>query len=207
MRNKLSTVCIVLGTALVLAALFLFISNAREADIAQLSSANALERVVTLIEQQESVPDSVPDFPSLPQTAAPEPLPAEMAVTEIDGYEYIGFVSIPALELELPVMADWDYTRLRKAPCRYSGSYLTDDLVIAAHNYNSHFGRLSTLSIGDDVYFTDMDGNTHAYTASELTTMEASAVEEMCSGAYALTLFTCTYGGASRIALRCAAQN
>ncbi|MCD8222105.1 MAG: hypothetical protein LUD07_07965, partial [Clostridiales bacterium] len=34
----------------------------------------------------------------------------------VDGYDYIGILTIPALGLELPVMADWDYTRLKIAP-------------------------------------------------------------------------------------------
>ena len=29
--------------------------------------------------------------------------------------------------------------------------------------------------------------------------LEATAIEEMTSGAYDLTLFTCTYGGTSRV--------
>jgi sugar phosphate isomerase/epimerase len=82
-----------------------------------------------------------------------------MTVKEINGYDYIGYLSVPVLELELPVMSEWDYQRLRRAPCRQFGSTKTDDLVIAAHNYPAHFGRFSQLHSGDLLTFTDLDGS------------------------------------------------
>ena len=51
----------------------------------------------------------------------------------------IGILEIPALDLNL-VISSWSYSSLRLAPCRYSGSAYKGDLVIAAHNYQSHFG-------------------------------------------------------------------
>ena len=104
---------------------------------------------------------------------------------------------------ELPVMAEWDDTRLKLAPCRYSGSTKTDDLVIAAHNYARHFGGLQTLQPGDAVWFTDMDGVVTAYEVAAVEVLQPTAVEEMTAGEYDLTLFTCTYGGRSRVTVRC----
>ena len=62
-----------------------------------------------------------------------------MATQEIQGYDYIAVLYIPVLELELPVMDQWDYTRLTVAPCRYTGSIYSNDLVIAGHAYEPHF--------------------------------------------------------------------
>lgn len=124
-------------------------------------------------------------------------------MVEIDGYGYVGYLTIPALGLELPVMAEWDYARLRLAPCRYSGSTKTGDLVIAAHNYARHFGSLQTLLAGDEVRFTDMDGVVTVYEVAAVEILQPTAVEEMTAGEYDLTLFTCTYGGQSRVTVRC----
>ena len=121
----------------------------------------------------------------------------------IDNREYIGVLSIPALGRELPVISSWDYPGLRVAPCRYTGSAYTDDLVIAAHNYASHFGRLRELSQGDSVRFTDTDGNVFDYVVSELEILEPYAVSQMTEGDWDLTLFTCTPGGQYRVTLRC----
>lgn len=83
----------------------------------------------------------------------------------------------------------WDYTRLKLAPCRYTGSVKTGSMVIAAHNYARHFGRLFQLLPGDRVLLTEM--------------LAPTQIEEMTGGDYSLTLFTCTYGGQSRVTVRC----
>ena len=72
-----------------------------------------------------------------------------------------------------------------------------------AHNYNNHFGRLSQLNIGDSLCFTSMDGVTTHYTVVAKDILAPTAVEEITEGAYDLTLFTCTYGGASRVTVYC----
>ena len=72
-----------------------------------------------------------------------------------------------------------------------------------AHNYNSHFGRISKLNIGDTVYFTDMDGQIVEYQVMGKDILPPDAVEEMTAGNFDLTLFTCTYGGGSRITVYC----
>ena len=79
----------------------------------------------------------------------------------------------------------------------------TDDLVIMAHNYDRHFGSLSELRIGDRVSFTDMDAETTLYEVVALDVLAPTDIEVMTAGEYDLTLFTCTYGGKSRVTVRC----
>ena len=155
--------------------------------------------------------------PEEPQTGEPEtadPGEAEipdyildpgrdMLAVEVGGGAYIGVLELPSLGLELPVMETWSYPNLRAAPCRYSGSAYQDDMIIAAHNYKTHFGRLKELRAGDEVRFTDTEGNVFRYAVAELETLGKYDVEEMKSGGWALTLFTCTYGGQSRVTVRC----
>lgn len=112
-------------------------------------------------------------------------------------------MKIPSISLELPIIADWGYHGLRIAPCRYSGSVYLDNMVIAGHNYLSHFGYLKTLMQGDAVTFTDTDGNVFHYEVSEVEILSPYSVSEMTSGDWDLTLFTCTVGGAARITVRC----
>lgn len=127
----------------------------------------------------------------------------ELPVLEVDGYRYIGTVSIPALNAELPVQEDWSLVLLKSSPCRYKGSPYQGDLIICAHNYAAHFGGLRDLQPGDEVTFTDVEGNEFHYTVAELETLAGTAVEEMESGAWDLTLFTCTPGGQMRVTVRC----
>ena len=163
-------------------------SIAEEADIEEGEVAPALADAL------EQDTESGSDSPSVSD---------EMTVVELGGYGYIGYLSVPKLGLKLPVMAQWDYRRLKTAPCRFSGSTKTDDLVIAAHNYSSHFGSLKKLTVGDTLTFTDMDGAVISYTVSEVTTLQPTQVNEMTASGYPLTLFTCTVGGKARVTIRC----
>lgn len=194
MRNKLGKLCLVLGTALILAALLLFLRNQRE----EQNAVESVEVVLPLIVEQ-----IVEERMEAQATEPAAPGYREMTVTEINGYGYVGFLSIPALGLELPVLAELDYARLKIAPCRYYGSVRSDDLVIAAHNFQSHFGKLSSLGVGESVIFTDMDGNIIHYEVAALDILEPKAVPEMTAGEYPLALFTCTYGGQNRVTVFC----
>ena len=127
----------------------------------------------------------------------------EMPTREIDGQTYIGMVEVPALELSLPVISEWTYPRLKKAPCRYVGSVYSKDMVICGHNYDRHFGRLKELAVGDEVRFTDMDGNVFFYSVCGTEQLGKYAVEDMLAGEWDLTLFTCTKGGRMRVTVRC----
>ena len=126
----------------------------------------------------------------------------EMPVETINGIDFIGVLRIPALELELPIISEWNYPNLKSAPCRYSGSAYLNNMIICAHNYSSHFGRLKSLREGDVVQFTDMDDNVYTYQVVGLETLNPTDVEGMESGDWDLTLFTCTVGGQSRVTVR-----
>lgn len=127
----------------------------------------------------------------------------DMPTQEIDGQDYIGTLVIESLGLSLPIISEWSYPRLRIAPCRYAGSAYLDNMVIAAHNYKSHFGHLKNLSQGDTVTFTDIDGNVFNYQVVEIETLPPYSIQEMTSGDWDLTLFTCTIGGQARVTIRC----
>jgi len=191
-RRKTGSICIVFGAAFILAALCLFVWNWNENRKAGEAITEILPQVTDEIERAMQNAADIPD-----------PYGPEMTETQIDGYSYIGKLSVPALNLELPVMADWSYPKLKVAPCRYYGSTKTDDLVIAAHNYSYHFGMIKNLSPGDAVYFTDMDGVVSGYEVAEIDTLSPASVEEMTDSGFDLTLFTCTYGGQSRVTVRC----
>ena len=134
--------------------------------------------------------------------ATPDP-DREMPALEVYGNRYIGTISIPVIGVELPVQGDWDLALLKISPCRYKGSVYSGDLIICAHNYATHFGRLKNLLPGDAVIFTDIDGNEYRYTVIEMETLDGTAIEEMESGQWELTLFTCTLSGQTRITVRC----
>ena len=204
MRKTAGIICVALGILCLLGAIGFVIYNRWEDQSAAEASRSMVDSLKHAIRENEINPsdDAVIRPGSLPETLA-EKLAPDMETVSVDGYDCIGILSIPVLELELPVLADWSYAKLKKAPCHYFGSYYTGDLVIAAHNYNAHFGRLSRLQEGDPILFTAADGTVYYYTVALQETLPANATEEMLSGSFPLSLYTCTPGGANRITIRC----
>jgi len=129
----------------------------------------------------------------------------DMVTVPIDGNDYLGVIEIPSLELSLPVMADWSYSKLTVAPCRYAGSYYTDDLVLCAHNYRTkHFYPIRWVDIGADVYFTTVNGTVYHYTVTNREMLRPTEIEKMTvPGDWDLTLFTCSSDGLLRCTVRC----
>lgn len=127
----------------------------------------------------------------------------DMPVSRVNGQDYIGILEIPELDLKLSVISEWNYPRLRIAPCRFAGSAYTNNLVISAHNYASHFGSLDKLTEGAAVRFTDTDGNVFNYRVAMKETLNPQDVEYMTDGGWDLSLFTCTPGGSYRVTVRC----
>ena len=188
------------GLLLIAAALCLFVYNKREAESAAQTAEQALQEISdvphVLEQPQESeIHSIIPDYISDPTM--------EMPTVEVDGNFYIGILEIHALELSLPVISEWNDTRLKQAPCRYKGSVYLDNLIIAGHNYKKHFGCLKNLQIGDTITFTDMDEHCFSYTVTALEELDGTAIEAMESGDWDLTLFTCTIGGKKRVTVRC----
>ncbi len=195
--------CIFGGLLLLAAALCLALYNIREQTDAANSAAGALNQIKqSIIQPQapETVPESTTDL-WIPEHLRNPDMP--MPETEIDGQKYIGIVTIPALEISLPVISEWTYPRLKVAPCRFVGSAYKNDLIIMAHNYATHFGGLGRLQQEDEVYFEDMSGNVFQYRVVEKEIVDGMDGEEMVSGEWDLTLFTCTVGGKSRVTIRC----
>ena len=192
MRNKIGIIFMMMGAVLVLAALSLFFWNVQEDKQAGAFAEELLTQVIEHIE-----------ISAADGAACPNPYDFVMPEAEIEGYACIGCLSIPAINLELPVLSEWNDDRLKIALCRYSGSSRMNNLVIAAHNYANHFGHLSRLSPGDVVYFVDMDGLSFSYEVTVVEVLGPEEVEEMTDGTYDLTLFTCTYSGQNRLTVRC----
>ena len=207
MKRKLGMVCMILGIGLILGAAYLLIFNQREDSSAGEASQGVMPALVQQI--QENTKDSLPPSSVLPELEMYKPVDLlteeekKMTEVEINGVAYIGYLSIPNLELELPIISSWNYTLLNVAPCRYAGTVLGEDLVLMAHNYDSHFGKLSQLELGDTLTFTDMDGETTMYEVVGEDILAPTAVEEMTAGVFDLTLFTCTYGGQHRVTVYC----
>ena len=197
MKRKAGKLLMTIGLLLIAAAFLLMVYNIWESKKAENMSEEILNQIKD--EQDENVSsddaDEKPLYEIYPDM--------EMPVLTIDGVDYIGILTVPSLGLELPVAGNWSYPNLRRSPCRYKGSAYSNDMIIAGHNYSRHFGGLKNLAIGEEISFRDGDGHIFQYQVDDIETIPGTAVEDMHAGEWDMTLFTCTYGGKSRVTIRC----
>ena len=188
------------GLLLIAAALLLTVYNIRESDRAGAESEEMVVRMESLTADlperlETEKKELVPEYKKNPEM--------EMPTVEVNGQECVGMIEIPALGLKLPVISEWSDAKLKKAPCRYSGSAYLKNMIIAGHNYRTHFSGIKRLNPGDSVVFTDADGNVFSYEVAEIETVGGYDIEKMEAGDWDLTLFTCTNKGKARAAVRC----
>ncbi len=196
MRKRLSAVMILSGLLCVVCALGLTAYNLfteRSAGTAAQETMVSISETVTKTQDVRPVPLYEID----PHISMPE--------LDVKGVKYIGYLHIPDLGLELPIITKTTGALLQVAPCRLSGSAYLEDMVIGAHNYSTHFGNLKKLRYGDRIDFIDMDGNTFTYEVGEIEILQPDQLEDLCSGEYPLSLYTCTIGGRTRLTVRCLA--
>lgn len=209
MKKTHGLCCILLGAILLIAALSLVLYNTNEnkesgevansilSELKSVMPETTTATTVTTLENDLFVYYAQFDTTTVPVIEEPK--------MEIDSNIYIGIIEIPALSLELPVMSEWSYPNLKLSPCRYKGTVTEKNIIIAAHNYNSHFGRLKELYSGDEIIFTDANGYPHYYEVSQITEINGRDIESMDFGSadsWDLTLFTCTLSGQSRVTIR-----
>ena len=196
MRKGIGIGCIVIGLLCLLTAVGFVVYNNYEAQSGETAAQMLLEDVQTHMDAAKQA-ENVPEIPD----AAPQ----QMLTVPVGQYDSVGILSIPVLELELPVLTDWSYEKLKVAPCHYFGSYYEKDFVIAAHNYQPLFGSLSELQPKDLILFTDISGTVRCYEVVLLETLPANATKEMITSGFDLSLYTCTPSGSGRVTVRCTA--
>ena len=205
-KNRIGNILKGAGLILVTAAVLLLVYNLWDGHRARESEEAILAEYLQENKKASESPDAsdkedkqnIPDYLLNPDMDMPE-----YTLKSLGDVACIGILEIPALDLELPVISSWSYSSLRLAPCRYSGSAYKADLVIGAHNYQSHFGGLRTLPEGSEVFFTDAVGNRFSYYVAVTEALTPWSVDDMTSGEWPLTLFTCTLDSQNRVTVRC----
>lgn len=197
MKNKIGKALIGIGVFLILAVFILVLYNFYR-------EYNAKKKVEKYLPKLEKI---IKDHSGGNNNADNEKSSKTM---NIDGMNFLGILSVPSKNLELPILADYSYELLDTAPCRYSGSYDSDDLVIGGHNYRSHFSKLKSIKNGEEIFFTSFDGTVYKYSVLRVEILEPTQIEDLINKQntddWDLTLFTCTSSGAARCVIRCKSE-
>lgn len=196
--NKLGKIFIGLGSSLLIFSGFLIIFYKYEDKKASLAS----KEILTLIEENLDKELEENQINNLVTNINNQTTPQIKAIN-INGNDYIGTISIPKLNLTLPLNNEFNYDDLKLAPCIYYGSILTNDLIICGHSYKAHFKYLNTLNQSDIIIITDTNNIHYLYEVLEVEVLESNDVLEMIDNDFDLTLYTCTPDSTRRITVRC----
>ena len=127
----------------------------------------------------------------------------EMNVSFVDDIAYVGVLELEQFDLTLPIINKCNDDYLKIAPCCMQGSIYTKDMIIAGHNYSSHFGKLGLLKPGSKISFIDMNQNEFEYQVIDIFKINGNDYDKLVSLDYDLTLFTCTLSRIDRIVVGC----
>ena len=192
---------LILGAVLILAAAVRLGLHAREAAQAGQAAQKALEA----IQQTEAAVVRQPTEETAPETTAPTgpSEPESLEIFELEGDDYIGWITAPGYDRELPIMHQIQEDRLKKAPCLEKGSPITDDAVISGHNYRSHFLFLHSIQPGEEIWFTHLNGFRVEYTVTRCDLVDPTDLAAVLKADHDLVLYTCTSDGENRWAVYC----
>ena len=195
MKKTIGIICIIAGIAMIFLSIYLIGKNY----YVEYNAGKSIDNVIPKLEEKIGSADVGTDTL------------ADVEETIVDGHVYIGIIKVPSQNLELPVIKEWNYDNLEIAPCRFTGSYKSKDLVIAGHNYKRHFSKLKNLEKGDEIIFVAASGKDYIYRVSLVEVLEPKQVEYLINkekeNEWDLSLFTCTKSGAGRYVVLCIETN
>lgn len=194
-RTWISILAMVLGILCIGVAVLLLVESQVEEEVAQASSQQVLTQMQTLLQDRDATiaKGEVLNL-ALPNTETVDENTSSITAVIVDDVPYAGILVFPQLELELPVAFYCTDENLRASPCLCGGTMETSDLIIAGHNYQSHFASLSQLSPGDIITYVDGSGIVHSLKFTYAQTITETDFEALAQGTWDMTLFTCVYG-------------
>lgn len=144
-----------------------------------------------------------------------ETKPEPIVYTASDGTKYTidGIITIPKLNIQYPILSNWNYEILKNATCRYFGPEHPNEpgnYCIIGHNYrnNSFFSKLVTLDKMDIIQITDTAGRTVDYIVYDKYNVNPDNTEctsQNTSGKTEITLITCYNNGTQRTIIKATA--
>ena len=209
--KKISTIWIVLGCVLMVAGLLTYGYQKNQERVAN----ETIEQLMKDMEQKReemlqaaASKEEEERVASQGAVAGDENPQTSVAQTDYSQYRILGILHFPSLGRKVPVLGEeMTDDMLNVAPCHYGGPESPQEagnIIIAGHNYKSHFGSLRKLKPAQIVVWETPDGFEHRYEVSEVKEIEPNDFDyvEKNINTYSITLFTCTDSGRMRWAVK-----
>ena len=124
-------------------------------------------RIAYAAEKNAAYVQTIGALTPAPQGAVPEERRDNtMPALSVEGTDFIGILEFPAYDSSLPVCAQWG--EVSKYPCCFSGSIYDRTIQIGGTTQKGQYDFYREISVGDSVFFTDMEGNRFSYVVTDI---------------------------------------
>lgn len=122
---------------------------------------------------------------------------------EYRGYQTVGKIKIPKLEIEKYILSETTEETLKAAVTKTCGPKVNEigNFCISGHNYEQTFGRIKELEVGDEIIITDTynrEVKYQVYKIYKVNPTDTSCLSQETNGEREVTLITCTLGAIKR---------
>ena len=138
-----------------------------------------------------------------------EVIPQRILPTDIEGFEIIGKLEIPKINLSTYILSETNKETLDKSVTKLCGPNINEvgNFCILGHNYNKSnmFGNLKKLEINDTIILTNVYGQQVQYIVYDIFKVYPDEVECLNQQTYGnrdVTLITCTMGAIKRLVVK-----
>lgn len=135
--------------------------------------------------------------------------PKRIMPEEIDGFNIIGKLEIPKINLDTYILEETNEDTLNKSVTKLCGPKINEEgnFCILGHNYNKKnmFGNLKKLKINDTIILTNVYGQKIEYVICDIYKVYPDEVECLNQETYGereATLITCTTGAIKRLVIK-----
>jgi sortase A len=152
-KNIIRKALIIIGASLLVAAILILVAWQWNIHASERKSAEYVSAIRELIpEPQGAVPEERRDN--------------NMATLSIEGIDFAGILELPRFNSVLPIGADWENPS--KYPCRFGGSVYDRTIQIGGTSQKGQYDFYRDISVGDRVFFTDVEGNRFSYSVTAI---------------------------------------
>lgn len=174
MKKQINRFCILAGIGLLALAVVVMVLWQWNMDASQKNAAHYVQTIFSLIPDPQNAP-------------LEERRDNTMSVLPVEGKNFLGILEMPRYGSSLPVCADWG--EVSQYPCRLSGSVYDRTIQIGGTSQKGQYDFYREISVGDAVFFTDMEGNRFSYQVTDIRYAQHADQETLHQQEAALTLF------------------
>lgn len=143
------------------------------------------------------------------ESITPNEEKTELPYIEYEGYQIIGTIKIPKIDIEYPILVESTKDSLEKSITRVGNGKVNEvgNLSMAGHNYldGTMFGKIDELQNDDEIIIKDLLGNEVNYKVFDIFVTnpnDVGVLESVDKEAKEITLITCTNGNKNRLIVK-----